>query len=259
VKCQEIEKRAIYNEDMFLIVAGASALAAFLTFFSGFGLGTLLMPVFALFLPVTTAIAATAVVHLLNSIFKFILVFSKTKWTLVWGFGLPALLAALGGALILKWAAADTALLNRMVGVFLILFVWAEGSKQFSKISFDSSNKFLLALGGVLSGFMGGLTGQQGALRALFLVKSGLSKEAYIATNAAITLMVDLARLFIYTQWMKFSVFYHPLVLSGVIFAFLGSFIGSRFIEKVTWDWMHRVVAVFLTLIGIYLILGFTH
>ena len=41
-----------------------------LTMFSGFGLCTLLMPVFALFFPIKTAVAATALVHGANSIFK---------------------------------------------------------------------------------------------------------------------------------------------------------------------------------------------
>ncbi|OGA86871.1 MAG: hypothetical protein A2Z90_01050 [Burkholderiales bacterium GWA2_64_37] len=42
-----------------------------LTLFSGFGLGTVLVPVFALFFPVPLAIAATAAVHFANNIFKF--------------------------------------------------------------------------------------------------------------------------------------------------------------------------------------------
>lgn len=40
-----------------------------------------------------------------------------------------------------------------------------------------------LPLGGLLSGFFGGLSGNQGALRSAFLLKAGLSKEAFIATG----------------------------------------------------------------------------
>ena len=42
-----------------LLVALTAAFAAFLTLYSGFGLGTLLLPVFALFFPVEVAVAAT--------------------------------------------------------------------------------------------------------------------------------------------------------------------------------------------------------
>src|SRR5262249_18547707 len=48
----------------YALVAGVALFVAGLTLFSGFGLGTLLMPAFALFLPVPVAVAATAVVHL---------------------------------------------------------------------------------------------------------------------------------------------------------------------------------------------------
>jgi uncharacterized protein len=49
---------------MYLLVVGIVAfLAGGLTLFSGFGLGTLLMPVIALFFPVEVAVAITAVVH----------------------------------------------------------------------------------------------------------------------------------------------------------------------------------------------------
>jgi len=52
------------------IVALVALVAAALTLFSGFGLGSLLLPAFALFFDLDVAIAATAVVHLLNNLFK---------------------------------------------------------------------------------------------------------------------------------------------------------------------------------------------
>jgi len=47
----------------YVIICLAAFLASALTFFSGFGLGTILMPVFALFFPVEVAIGLTAIVH----------------------------------------------------------------------------------------------------------------------------------------------------------------------------------------------------
>ncbi len=54
----------------YIVVCLVAVLVSVLTVFSGFGLGTALMPVFALFFPVPVAIAATAAVHLANNIFK---------------------------------------------------------------------------------------------------------------------------------------------------------------------------------------------
>ncbi len=55
---------------MWIVVVLVAFAAAGLTLFSGFGLGSLLMPAFAMVFPVPLAIAATAVVHLLNNLFK---------------------------------------------------------------------------------------------------------------------------------------------------------------------------------------------
>ncbi|MEQ3690641.1 MAG: sulfite exporter TauE/SafE family protein, partial [Flavobacterium sp.] len=57
----------------YFIICIVSLLGSGLTLFSGFGLGTILLPVFALFFPVEIAITLTAIVHFLNNIFKLVL------------------------------------------------------------------------------------------------------------------------------------------------------------------------------------------
>ena len=84
-----------------LIVCIAALVASGLTLFSGFGLGTLLMPVFALFVSLELAVAMTAVVHLANNLFKVGLLGRRAEWGVVLRFGLPAVAAAFAGALVL--------------------------------------------------------------------------------------------------------------------------------------------------------------
>ena len=75
---------------MELVLIGIAALlVSGLTLFSGFGLGTVLMPVFALFFPLPLAIAATAVVHFANNIFKFGLMAKLADWRVGWLDGRP--------------------------------------------------------------------------------------------------------------------------------------------------------------------------
>ncbi|HRH39577.1 MAG TPA: TSUP family transporter, partial [Flavobacteriales bacterium] len=76
----------------------AALLASLLTFYSGFGLGTLLMPVFAVFFPVEAAIGMTAVVHLLNNLFKIVLLWSKVSKRVVLFFGVASMIGAWFGA-----------------------------------------------------------------------------------------------------------------------------------------------------------------
>jgi uncharacterized membrane protein YfcA len=86
-----------------LIVCIAALLASTPTLFSGFGLGTLLMPVVALFFPLELAIAMTAVVHLANNLFKLGLLGRKADRSVLLKFGLPGIAAAFVGALLLLY------------------------------------------------------------------------------------------------------------------------------------------------------------
>ncbi len=63
------------------------------------------------------------------------------------------------------------------------------------KLEFD---RRWLPVGGALSGFFGGLSGHQGALRAAFLIRSGLDKQGYVGTAALCSMFVDLTRLTVY-------------------------------------------------------------
>src|SRR3954470_8725006 len=85
----------------YLVICSVAFVASGLTFFSGFGLGTLLLPAFALFFPIQQAVALTAVVHFLNGLFKLALVGQHADRRAVLRFGIPAILAACAGAWVL--------------------------------------------------------------------------------------------------------------------------------------------------------------
>ena len=84
-----------------VIISIVSFFASILTFFSGFGLGTILTPVMVLFFPIEVAISVTAVVHLLNNLFKIILIGKNVNWKLLAKFGFPAIVGAFFGAKLL--------------------------------------------------------------------------------------------------------------------------------------------------------------
>src|SRR5687768_3774407 len=85
-----------------IIITTVSFLASLLTLFSGFGLGTILMPVAAIFFPVPVAVALTAFVHLLNNLCKLAVLWRGIDWKVALRFGLPALLATIPGAWLLN-------------------------------------------------------------------------------------------------------------------------------------------------------------
>lgn len=50
-----------------IIISLVAFFVAILTFFSGFGLGTILTPIFMIFFPVDLAIGLTGIVHFFNN------------------------------------------------------------------------------------------------------------------------------------------------------------------------------------------------
>ena len=248
-----------------LVAAGASAL----TFFSGFGLGTLLMPAFALFYPIELAVASTAVVHFLNGLFKLTLVGGHADRRIVLLFGLPALAAAFVGAKLLLTLVDLPPLgsydfMGRLVtvqpakaavGVMLMAFTLLELSPRFASVSFPPK---WLPVGGVLSGFFGGVSGMQGALRSAFLIRAGLSKDAFIGTGVVIACLIDVARLVEYVpnlmgRWAELD--YLTLTVA-VLAAFGGAMAGNRYLKKMTLERLQRIVAVMLLLVAIGLVAG---
>jgi uncharacterized protein len=249
------------------ILCLAALVTSLLTFFSGFGLGTILTPVFAIFFPIEVAIALTGVVHLLNNIFKLLLVGGHADKELVLKFGIPAFLAALLGAYLLFKISALEPLyqynlgdkdffitpVKLIVAVLLICFALMESVPRLKKLEFG---KNYMMLGGILSGFFGGLSGNQGALRSAFLIKAGLTKEAFIATGIVIACIVDFSRLGVYFSRFSASGLQEnlTLVIAATVSAFAGAFIGSRLLKKVTLELVQLTVTIML--IGLSIALG---
>lgn len=256
----------------YLIICVVAILVAGLTLFSGFGLGTVLMPAFALFFPVPIAIAATAVVHLANNIFKIILVGRNANWDVVRRFAVPGAFAAMLGALVLRLFESSSPLVVYNIGVqtysitmtklvigsLIIVFAFFELIPRLSNMAFD--RKYLFH-GGLLSGFFGGLSGNQGALRSAFLIKAGLSKEEFVGTGVVSAVIVDVFRLLVYGVTFYASKIIDvgniwSLVAAATLAAFLGSFFGSRLIEKITLKVMQIIVGIMLIVVGIGMTTG---
>jgi uncharacterized membrane protein YfcA len=249
----------------YLVICLAAFLASGLTLFSGFGLGTLLLPVMAIFFPIDSAIALTAVVHALNNLFKFHLLGRHANREAVVKFGVPAILSALTGAWLLLWLSDLQPLvtyqifgreLNIMpvklvVASLMVFFALFELAPPFTEISFA---KKYLPLGGMLSGFFGGLSGHQGALRSAFLLKAGLSKESFIATGVVISLLVDIPRLLVYSVNLHLLQLKEINLLAAAVgAAFAGACLGNRLVKKITLRFIQIIVALMLLSIAVAL------
>jgi uncharacterized membrane protein YfcA len=248
----------------YVLLCSVALLASGLTFFSGFGLGTLLLPAFALFVPIEVAVALTAVVHFLNGVFKLALVGKNARLSVALRFGVPALAAAFAGAHVLVWLSQLAPLFRYELGdrqlavtpielllaVLMAVFAALELWPRFKRAAVPAK---YLPLGGLLTGFFGGLSGHQGAFRSVFLLRSGLTKHEFIGTGVVIAVAIDVARLVVYGSRLPAAHLDQNLALlvAATLCAFLGAFLGNRLLEKVTMKAVERTVAVMLFVIAL--------
>jgi len=256
----------------YLMICLAAFFTSFITLYSGFGLGTVLMPVLAVFFPVQAAVASTAVVHLANNIFKVFLVGRHVNRQALLRFTAPAFFSALIGASLLTYASMlpviasyqlggsvrEITTVKLAIGTLIVFFALLELVPFFSSLSIDRK---YLPLGGALSGFFGGLSGNQGAFRSMFLIKAGLSKEEFVGTNVVSAVIVDTGRLFVYGAGFYSASFAHaskmPLLITlATLSAFAGAFIGKRYLKKVTVGTIQNIVGATLLLLGFALAAG---
>ena len=108
----------------------------------------------------------------------------------------------------------------------------------------------------MLSGFFGGLSGHQGALRSAVLARLSLSPEAFIGTGVAIACLVDITRLGVYAKhWPAVSA-QGALLAAACLAAFGGAVVGKKLAGKTTIEGIGRLVAAMLVLFALALAAG---
>ena len=253
----------------YALVCAVALAASGLTLFSGFGLGTILFPAFALFFPADVAVAQTALVHMANNVFKLALFWRAADLRTALRFGVPAMAAALAGAWLLT-------LLSDAAPIFTYEALGAQRQASAVKLVLAGLMVFFavaelrgtvksgparggLVAGGLLSGFFGGLSGHQGAFRSAYLLKAGLSKEAFIATGVVLACAVDASRLAVYAGHLA-----RPevsakawLVAWASVSAFEGAWIGRKLVRKGTLEGVRRAVAWMMAAVALGLAAGF--
>jgi len=206
-------------------------------------------------------------VHLINGFLKLALVARHVAWRIVTAFGIPAVMASLLGAwLLLQLADAQPLLRYSLaghafvvtpaklaIGLLLGAFALAEVVPAVKSPAFAPRH---FVLGGMLSGFFGGLSGMQGALRSAFLVRAGLGKQQFIGTGAAIACLIDLSRLGVYWPAIRSAPIDRRMLGVAVCAAIAGALLGSLLLKKVTMRAVESLVATLLFAVAGGLVCG---
>jgi uncharacterized membrane protein YfcA len=228
------------------VISGATAAVA------GFGIGSLLTPLLATRLGAASAIAAVAVPHAAATALRFWRLRRAVDWTVVRSFGLLSAGGGLAGALL--YARLSSRALTIVLGALLVATAVAGLTGWATRWHPTGTRAAAL---GLLSGFFGGVAGNQGGLRAAALLGFGLAPAVYVATSTTAALFVDAARTPIYV-WRAGAAL---LELAGPIGiatlgVLVGTLLGERLLMGLPVDRFRRIVSALIGLLGLWLLVS---
>lgn len=216
----------------------------------GFGSSMLFVPIASFFLDFHSVLGVTALFHISSNTFKLILFRKGFDRKIILYLGIPAVIAVIPGAYVAGFI--ESRWLEIALGCVLIILsttLFITHLKELSK------PKITLITGGTVSGFMAGLLGTGGAIRGIILSAFNLTTEAFIATSAAIDLMIDSSRAITYFL----NGFIHKddlyLVPILIVVSFAGTYAGKAILKKIPNDKFRIIVLSMVLITGIITLL----
>jgi uncharacterized protein len=226
------------------ILAGAVAAVA------GFGIGSLLTPVFASQIPLKLAVAAVSIPHLLATAIRFVMLREHVDRRLLWTFGIFSAIGGLSGALAHRWATSPA--LAVVFGCALLLASLSELTGAARRVRLHGAAAWIA---GAVSGILGGMVGNQGGIRSAALLGFQTTRIAFVATATAVALLVDGARMPVYL-WLQGEALLGLAVPIAIacIGCVVGTFWGRKLLERMPEAVFRKVVALLILGLGGYML-----
>jgi uncharacterized protein len=228
------------------ILSGATASVV------GFGIGSLLTPLLAVSFGASTAVAAVTIPHALATIVRGWRLRAHIDRDVLVRFGLLSAAGALIGALV--YTSIGPTALTRILGGLLSLTAISQLTGWASRWH---PQGVLVAIFGVLSGFFGGVAGNQGGLRTAALLAFRLSPIRLVATATATGVLVDLARtpVYLWHSGPELMTLWKPIGVAA-IGVLAGTIMGERILLGLSPRQFGYFIAVAIGALGVWLLFG---
>ena len=231
-------------------VFGVAVLSGATAAISGFGIGSLLTPLIALGAGTSIAVAAVALPHAAATMFRCWRLRRDIEWSVLRGFGLLSAAGGLLGALL--YSRLGSHMLTMVLGGLLVLTGVGGVTGWMSRLPTRGAAVWVF---GLVSGFFGGVAGNQGGLRSGAMLAFDLRPVPFVATATAIGVLVDAARAPIYLWRAGASL--TPLAgtiaiaTAGVL---IGTIVGERILLGLPRERLRTIVSAVIGVIGVLLI-----
>lgn len=228
-------------------------IAAFISIFvgtiAGFGTSTILLPIALIFVDFKSALVLVAITHLAGNFGAATFFRQGLDKRLILLFGVPSVILTVLGAYIVAYIPQN--ILTALLGIILLIFSIYSFKKPDFKFNATKINNIL---GGSLSGFLQGFMGIGGPLRGSFLISYGLDKATYIATLAAVAVLIDLARIPVYFSSNLLDVQFYYCIPPLIVIGILGSYTGKKVVKKIPQDTFRKIILVAIGISSLLLI-----
>ena len=234
-----------------IVVFIAAAVAGGIATVTGFGIGSVLTPLLAVSVGTRLAVAAVSIPHFSATALRFWRLRHHVDRGVLLRFGIPSAAGGLTGALLHNVAA------NRALAIVFGLLLVFVGTSELTGLSRRMRfNNIFAWIAGALSGFFGGLVGNQGGIRSGALLGFDIDKTAFVATATAVGIIVDAARMPAYfvTQGREIRGIW-VLVLIATIGAVIGTVFGERVLKSIPNNIFRRIVAGLVLVLGLYMVI----
>jgi hypothetical protein len=224
-------------------------LAGMIASVAGFGIGSFLIPLISIRTGAKIAIALASLPHFLGNGVRFWLLKSKVNRKILIRFGLLSAIGGLGGALLHTFFVSN---LLQIVFALMLVLAGVLGVLQVSeRLRFGKASAAVI---GLVSGFFGGLVGEQGGIRSVALLSFDVEKEAFIATATATALIVDAVRMPVYflTQSNEVAQFLIILIFSSIAVV-AGTLAGNMVLKRIPEESFKRIVSFLILLLGVFM------
>lgn len=233
-----------------------------LTYCIGFGLGTLLLPVLCLYFPPLQALYVSALLHGFQSAIKTLVNFKHIPWQPVLWFSICAIPASFMGSycviLLHQWNTNITFYLftisfhTNPIKIIIALSMLVFSILELLKLKNNSpTNRLVFLKSGALSGFFGGLTGHQGALRSMFTSQYFQTTFSLIAFNGMVSLCIDLTRLVHYVNESTNLSIAPQLILALCGTCLLAISSGQVLLKHLKLVLLNRLIFIFIVLFAL--------
>ncbi len=234
-----------------MLLLGVAMLAGTVGGVVGFGSIVILLPVTTFLFGAQQAVPILTVAALVGNLSRAAFSWNDADWPAVGAYCAGAVPAAILGAFI--FVSIDTALVQRLLGLFLLLML--PGRRWAASQSISMRRWQLVPLGAAM-GLLSGIVGTVGPINAPFFLAYGLVKGAYLATEALGAAAVHVTKAAVYG---RFALLDGEVIARGAFIGLgllAGAWLGKRIVTRLEARAFILLVEALLAASGVWMILS---